>query len=173
VIFKVNNQGVIYMAIYKKSLCINRLFSYICSMGKTHKVTAGWLDNMAFETEITGHKVIIDADSSFGGQDKGPRPKPFMLASLAGCIGIDVISILKKMRVTPDLFNVQVEGQLTSEHPKHYNKMHVVYEFMGDNLPMDKLKRAIELAEDRYCGVFYTYRKALELTSEIVVKPKP
>ncbi len=137
-------------------------------MGK-EIVNTKWLGEMAFEGDIGGHKIVIDADPMVGGQDKGPRPKPFMLLALGGCTAMDVISILKKMRVQVDSFNVKVEGDLTDEHPKQFYKMHVIYEFTGKNLPMDKLKTAIELSEERYCGVSATYKKALGITSEIKV----
>jgi len=133
-------------------------------------VTTKWLSNMAFESDVNGHKILLDADSSAGGENRGPRPKPFMLLSLGGCTGMDVISILKKMRVDIDEFNVRVEGELTEEHPKHFVKIHVLYEFTGKDLPLDKLKKAVELSEERYCGVSAVYRKTMEMTSEIVVK---
>ena len=137
-------------------------------MGK-EQVKVTWLENMAFEAEVNGHKIILDADSSVGGENKGPRPKPFMLTALAGCTGMDVVSILKKMRVKPDYFNVVVDGELTEEHPKQFFKMHVIYEFKGNELPMDKLKKAVSLSEDRYCGVSAMYNKVIELTSEIKI----
>mgnify|MGYP001171172573 FL=1 len=137
-------------------------------MGK-ETITTKWLSNMAFESEVNGHKIVIDAESVVGGEDRGPRPKPFMLLSLGGCTGRDVISILKKMRVDVKEFNVRVEGELTEEHPKHFVKIHTVYEFTGKDLPMDKLKKAVELSEEKYCGVSAVYRKTMEMTSEIVV----
>jgi putative redox protein len=139
-------------------------------MGNIDTVNANWLENMVFQAEINGHQVLMDADTSFGGQDKGPRPKPFMLAALAGCAAMDVISILKKMRVVPKNFNVRVEGELTEEHPVHYKKIHVTYEFVGDGLPVDKLKRAVELSENNYCGVAHVYKQVMEVTSEITNK---
>jgi len=135
-------------------------------MGK-ETVTTKWLSNMAFEAEINGHKIVIDAVPEVGGENRGPRPKPLMLAALGGCTGMDVISILNKMRVEVDSFNVIVEGDLTEEHPKHFYKMHVIYEFTGKDLPLDKLQKAVELSEERYCGVSASYRKAMEMTSEI------
>ncbi len=132
-------------------------------------VNVEWLENMAFKSVVNGHEFIIDAVDNVGGEDRGPRPKPLMMASLAGCTGMDVISILKKMRVEPDYFNVVVEGDLTEEHPKHFYKMHVIYEFRGKDLPMEKLKKAISLSEDRYCGVSATYKHTMELTSEIKI----
>ncbi len=124
---------------------------------------------MSFKTFLNGHKIVLDANKKVGGEDKGPPPKPFMLIALGGCTGMDVISILKKMRVDVEDFHVKVEGELTEEHPKHYHKMHVIYEFKGKNLPMDKLKKAVALSEDRYCGVSATYKKVMELTSEIKI----
>ncbi|PID68361.1 MAG: osmotically inducible protein C [Flavobacteriia bacterium] len=128
-----------------------------------------WIDNMAFEGEVNGHKIIIDADEKVGGLDRGPRPKPFMLLALAGCTGMDVVSILGKMRVDFKDFKVSVDGDLTDEHPKQYHKMHVKYEFWGKDLPMDKLQKAVNLSEERYCGVSAVYQKTMPVTSEIIV----
>jgi len=132
-------------------------------------ITTKWLENMSFETEVNGHKIIIDAVPEVGGENKGPRPKPLMLSALGGCTGMDVISILRKMKVEPEDFRVIVEGDVTDEHPKQFVKMHVIYQFTGKNLPLDKLQKAVSLSEEKYCGVSATLRKALELTSEIKV----
>ena len=61
---------------------------------------------MAFEAEVNGFKLMLDAEPAVGGKNQGPRPKPLTLVSLAGCTGMDVISILKKMKVEPEYFNV-------------------------------------------------------------------
>ncbi|OFX42736.1 MAG: osmotically inducible protein C [Bacteroidetes bacterium GWA2_30_7] len=135
-----------------------------------HTVSANWLKNMSFEGDIDGHKILIDAKPEHGGENKGPTPKPFMLLALAGCTAMDVVSILGKMQVQFDDFNVSVEGELTDEFPRHYNKMHVIYEFKGKNLPLDKIQKAISLSEDKYCGVNAVYKKTIEMSSEIRVK---
>ena len=127
------------------------------------------LDKMQFQGEINGHRITLDAAASAGGEDKGPRPKPLMLLSLAGCTAMDVISILRKMRVELEDFSVEVQADQTNEHPKHYHKMHVIYSFKGKDLPMDKLKKAVNLSEERYCGVSAVYRQAVDMTSEIKV----
>jgi len=132
-------------------------------------VKVKWLENMAFSAEVNGHEIILDAAEKVGGENRGPRPKPLMLTALAGCTGMDVVSILKKMRVELDDFNVIVEGDLTEEHPKQFTQMHVIYEFTGKNLSAEKLQKAVNLSEDRYCGVSATYRKAIGLTSEIKI----
>ena len=139
-------------------------------MSTKQQVKVDWLENMAFEADVNGHKIVLDAAAEVGGEDRGPRPKPLMLTALAGCTGMDVVSILKKMRVELDGFNVVVEGDLTDEHPKQFYKMNVIYEFTGKDLPLEKLQKAVSLSEERYCGVSALYKKAIELTSEIKIK---
>ena len=131
-----------------------------------------WVDGMAFESEMDGHKIIIDADDTVGGNDRGPRPKPLMLLSLVGCTGMDVVSILKKMRVELENFKVEVEANQTEEHPKHYDEMKVIYKFWGKDLPMEKLQKAVDLSEDRYCGVSEVYKKYVKMSNEIQVNPE-
>ena len=131
-----------------------------------------WLEGMAFESEVNGHKIVLDAVESVGGKDRGPRPKPLMLLALAGCTGMDVVSILKKMRVELDDFSVEVEANLTEEHPKQYDEMKVIYKFWGKDLPMEKLEKAVNLSDERYCGVSAVYKKALNMSHEIQVNPE-
>ena len=125
-----------------------------------------WTDGMQFVGR-TGDGAAVVLDNPEGGS--GSSPMELVLMGVAGCTAMDVISILTKMRVELDDFKVKVEGDLTEEHPKHIYKMKVIYEFTGKNLPMEKLKKAINLSEERYCGVSESYRKAMELSSEIIV----
>ena len=124
---------------------------------------------MAFETEVAGHKIVMDADLESGGEDKGVRPKPLQLVALGGCTGMDVVSLLKKMRVDIDDFQMIIEGELSEEHPKHYQSIHLIYQFKGKDLPIDKLEKAVSMSEDKYCGVAALYKKAIPLTYEIKV----
>ncbi|MGQ7870233.1 OsmC family protein [Sunxiuqinia sp. sy24] len=134
-----------------------------------HVVDLSWKENMAFETVQDGHPLVIDAGAESGGNDLGFRPKKLMLTALAGCTGLDVISILKKMKVVPEAFRVIVEGDVTDEHPKKYVEMKVIYEFKGQDLPLAKLQKAVGLSEEKYCGVSAVYKDALKLSSEIRV----
>ncbi|NOX84552.1 MAG: OsmC family protein [Chlorobi bacterium] len=136
----------------------------------SEKINVTWKDEMAFETEVNGFKIILDADEKVGGKNRGPRPKPLTLVSLAGCTAMDVISILKKMRVNPDYFNVEVSGELTEEHPRYYHTINLRYIFRGDDLPMDKLQKAVNLSQERYCGVTAMLQKAAKIVHEIVVE---
>jgi len=134
------------------------------------KIELNWKQEMAFEAEVNGHQVTLDADGSVGGTDHGPRPKPLMLVALAGCTAMDVISILKKMKVTPEQFSVAVEGTLTAEHPKVYTAFHITYNFKGD-VAREKVDKAIELSQEKYCGVSAMYRQFATITHEVVINP--
>lgn len=135
-----------------------------------NKVEITWTEDMAFEANVNNHKIIIDADETVGGKDRGPRPKPLTLVSLGGCTGMDVISILTKMRVKPDYFNVEIEGELTEEHPKYYHTIRINYIFKGKDLPMEKLEKAVTLSQDRYCGVTAMLDKAAKIEHKIIIK---
>ena len=134
-----------------------------------NKVNVSWSGEMAFEAEVNDFKIKLDADEKVGGKNTGPRPKALSLVSLGGCTGMDVVSILAKMRIVPDTFDVEVTGELTEEHPKYYDKIHLVYSFKGKDLPYSKLEKAINLSQERYCGVNAMLSKAAEVTYEIRV----
>jgi len=118
-------------------------------------------------TNEDGLTVVMDAKKAAGGEDKGQTPKQLVLSGLAGCTGMDVISILEKMRVVPERFNIVVDAELTEEHPKTFKKIHIKYIVKGD-VPADKLEKAIKLSQERYCGVSEMLRKSAELTYEYV-----
>jgi len=126
------------------------------------------VSEMNFEAEVNGFKISLDADPSTGGQNKGPRPKPLILVALAGCTAMDVISILNKMKYPPEYFNVNVEADLTEEHPKTYNNIKIIYEFKYQEPDEEKVKKAIELSLNKYCGVNALLSKATNTSYEII-----
>jgi len=126
-----------------------------------------WQNNMAFEATVNGHQIIMDTDIAGGGHDQGPRPKILLLAGLGGCTGMDVVSILAKMKIIPEKFWMEISAELTDEHPKVFNQIKLVYYFKGDNLPFDKLEKAVNLSKERYCGVSAMLSKTAEIQIEI------
>lgn len=130
-------------------------------------INVKWIGDMAFEAFVDDHSIVLDSSPAVGGKNQGPRPKPLLMVSLAGCTGMDVISILKKMKVIVNGFNLQVIGDLTEEHPKHYTAVKLIYEFSGKDLPVDKLRHAIDLSLEKYCGVSATLKKTVEISYEI------
>jgi len=133
-----------------------------------HEISCAWRGDMAFAATVNGHELMLDADQAFGGKDEGPQPKPLMLVSLAGCSGMDVISILRKMREPVSWFNMRVQGELSDEHPKMYTSMKVLYEFKAsDGLKDENVRKAIDLSQERYCGVSALLKKAIPVEYEI------
>ena len=135
-----------------------------------HSIKTVWKENNTFETDIDGHNIIIDLSKEAGGNDNGPRPKQLALAAATGCTGLDVVAILRKMRVEYKSFNVRIDAELSEEHPKTYTSMKVIYEFEGENLPEQKLEKACNLSFENYCGVIALFKKAIPVTYEVIIK---
>jgi len=130
---------------------------------------AVWSGGLAFEALQDGHRFVIDGGTEFGGRDLGPRPKNLLLTALAGCTGMDVVSILGKMRITEFALEVVVRGEPGTEHPIVFTSISVEYRFRGRDLPPEKLRRAVDLSRERYCGVSAMLSKAVEISHGIVI----
>ncbi|MBL4642972.1 MAG: OsmC family protein [Flavobacteriaceae bacterium] len=139
----------------------------------TNTVTTNWKKNMQFESDNpSGHSLTMYDASADNGDAKGFGPKALMLSSLAGCSGLDIDSLLKKMRAEVDDFNIVVTGELTEEHPKFYHKVKVDYHFYGTGLKEDKITKAVNLSVDTYCGVMEMFRQFATITTEIHLHEK-
>ncbi len=133
-------------------------------------VSTKWKKGMTFESDVTGFKIVMDAKPEVGGQNQGPNPKPLLLSALTGCTGMDVASLMKKMRQDVTDFQIEASAQMTVEHPKHYDAIHLVYKFAGNNLHKAKLKKAVDLSMERYCGISYMLSQSSKLTYKIVIE---
>lgn len=133
------------------------------------EISITWKDGMTFEANSQGHTLMLDSSENTGGRNQGIRPKSLMLIALAGCTGMDVISILQKMRIKVDDFNVKVEGIESEDIPKRYLKMHILYEFWGMDLPKEKLEKAINLSQEKYCSVWAVYKDVMPVTYSILI----
>ncbi len=133
-------------------------------------VKARWLNDLAFEAEVDGHKVYMDSSLEHGGKNTGPRPKPLMMVALAGCTGMDVAAILKKMRENVEELTVEVEGDVTEKHPKRFESMKVIFRVKGKGLNRKNVEKAVNLSKTRYCGVSANYAEAFPITHEIIIE---
>ena len=129
-----------------------------------------WIGGMQFVGKTaSGHAILMDTLSKFGGENTALAPMELLLVSLAGCTGMDVVSILRKMNVKFDSLEIKVGGERVCEHPKVYKKIDLIYEIKGRNLPEDKIKHAVELSQERYCSISEMLRKTAEITYTIRV----
>ena len=122
---------------------------------------------MKYQTIGPNGASITVGSSLEGDNQKVPSPKALMLSSLAACSGIDVVSILEKMKIKLSDFKINTIGSLTQEHPKYYNKVLMEYHFYGEQLDKEKINKAVNLSITKYCGVMEMFRSFAEITTKI------
>ena len=144
-------------------------------MGELMTARATLTEGMAFAAESgSGHTVLLDAAEHGGGHDTGFRPMELLLVGLAGCTGMDVISILRKIRQPVTGYEVQVRGERASDHPMIFTGITVEHVITGHAISPEAVARAIELSETRYCGVGAMLRRASSLRHTFrIVEPEP
>jgi putative redox protein len=134
-------------------------------------ITINWNGNMSFSSLApSGHAIAMDAAAEIGGTNSGARPTELLLNAVAGCTGIDIISILHKMRLQPTAFHIEVEGKRADDHPKRFTKINIHYVLEGD-LPEAKVIRAIQLSKDKYCSVAHSLNS--EITASYAINNNP
>jgi len=134
----------------------------------THFVSSRHKSGMAFTSTIDEHTILTDTGNDNGGNNEGPGPKRLMLASLAGCTGIDVVSILNKMKVEFSELSIDTEATLTENPPKTYNHVKVTYKIKIAEENRAKMEKAVHLSEDKYCGVMAMFKTFAKVETEIV-----
>ena len=117
----------------------------------------------------SGHSVVMDGPKPAGGSDSAARPSELLLLSLAGCTGMDVISILRKKRQEVSSLEVTVRGSQEDGHPAAFRSLKVTYVVRGDNVDPEAVRRAIQLSEEKYCSVGATLKKELSVTSDFEI----
>jgi len=127
-----------------------------------------WTEKSQFKSDNpSGYEFTMFDKSQDNGDVVGFAPKALMLSSLAGCSGLDVVSLLEKMRAEVANFKIEVTAELTDEHPKFYNKVKVDYHFTDSELHPEKIQKAVNLSVTKYCGVMEMFRQFSEVEIEI------
>ena len=132
-----------------------------------HEIETQWMGEMQFNTLINGHTVVMDAPEKSGGDDIAPIPKPFVLAALSGCTGMDIIALLRKSGQAIDDLTMTVTGELSKQVPIQYVSIHVLYTFKGDSNKREAALKAVMDSQEKYCGVSNMLKKAMPVTWEI------
>lgn len=139
-------------------------------------VIVDWLGEMAFEaTPPSGLKLILDVLPDDGSQRRGPSPVEALLSSAAACSGMDVISILEKMRQKVTGYRIEIDGVRTpeGEWPRPFESIVMRHILEGENLDEGAVQRAVELSDSKYCSVVATLRRAPTISSEWRIEPLP
>ncbi len=118
------------------------------------KTITTWKKGHEFEAEHEGNKIQMD-----GSTENGHGPKALLLSAVAGCSGIDVVDILTKMKVEFSDFSIETEADQTDEHPKVFKDIHIVYHIKTAAENEDKVRKAVDLSLEKYCGVAAMLKK--------------
>ncbi len=132
-----------------------------------HTVNAVFKGGRHFSVLVNGHTIEVDATKENGGEDVGPSPKIFMLLSLAGCTGFDIVSMLQKMRVDFSDLSIKVDGELTDGEPSVYNRVVIHYSVKMKEEDRGKMEKAVKLSKEKYCGVSRMFESFAEVKFEI------
>lgn len=134
----------------------------------SHKVTTVWKEKMIFESDNpSGFSFNLGTTEENNDPNKPLRPKAAMLSALAACSGLDVVSVAEKMKTSFSDLKIEVEAELTDEHPKTYHTVNVNYHFYGSDLNEKKIKKAVDLSVEKYCGVMEMFRQFSKVTTVI------
>ncbi|WP_290696386.1 OsmC family protein [Lacinutrix sp.] len=134
----------------------------------SHKVTTVWKEKMIFESDNpNGYQFNLGKSENSNDPYKPLGPKATMLSSLAACSGLDVVSIAEKMKTEFTDFKIEVEAELTDEHPRTYHTVLVDYYFYGSALDEKKIKKVVDLSVEKYCGVMEMFRQFSKVKTQI------
>ncbi len=135
------------------------------------QAVAQWHHGLSFTgTAETGFTVNMGGSPTAGGDDDGFRPMELILVGLVGCTGMDVVSILQKMRQDVTQFSVTAEAEKAETHPRVYTHIKLIYNIHGRGIDPKSVEKAIQLSAERYCPVqaMLSASVAIETAYEIV-----
>ena len=127
------------------------------------KTVTNWKSGHAFDSFKDNSKIEIDARGGF-------NPKALLLSGLAACSAIDVVDILEKMRIPFSDFKIETEAEQTDEHPKVFKNIHINYIISTDEENREKVKHAIDLSLDKYCGVAAMLKKNSKIDYTLTIQ---
>jgi putative redox protein len=130
-----------------------------------------WIGGMQFVGKTaSGHALLMDTSSKIGGENTAPTPMELLLVALGGCTGMDVVSILQKMRVKFEDLEIEVSGERRADHPRVYKKIALRYKVKGRNLTKEKVKRAVELSQKKYCSISEMLKSTAKISYTIEIE---
>lgn len=128
-------------------------------------VDVKWEGKLAFRgVGQSGHEVVLDAKPEVGGENRGARPMEVLLIALGGCTGIDIVSILNKMRLQASRVDISMDGTRAEEHPQRFTEIRMTYAIDAPDAPLERVMRAVQLSQNRYCSVAHSLNCLISAT---------
>jgi putative redox protein len=135
------------------------LTDYKAKINPINKATLHWDRDLIFVGRTQqGYEIEFDAAVQWG-----CKPTDALLLSLAGCMGIDVVMFLRKMRVELASFKIIITGERNPDPPQYYRKIDMLLEIAGLGLDPKKVERAVSLSHEKYCSVYNSLRKDMQV----------
>lgn len=128
------------------------------------KTTTTWKTKHEFESHQEQNVIQLD-----GNKENGFSPKALLLSGLACCSGIDVVDILEKMRVEFSDLVIDAEAEQTEGHPRVFKEILVTYRIKTAKENEDKVRKAIGLSLEKYCGVSAMLKKNSPVDYKLVI----
>jgi putative redox protein len=135
------------------------LNAYKAKVAQVNKSTLTWDKDLIFIGRTNrGYEIEFDAQ-----QQWGCSPTESLLLSVAGCMGIDMVSFLKKMKCEIKSYKMDIVGERNPTPPQYYTSMELIISVKGAGLTAKKLERAIALSHEKYCSVYHSLRKDMKM----------
>jgi putative redox protein len=135
------------------------LQGYKAKINPSTKAQLTWSRDLVFTgTTPQGYELDFDADSQWG-----CKPTEALLMALGGCMAIDIVSILKKMRMDVRALRIDITGERNPEPPQYFKEVEMTLRLAGQNLDSRRIERAIALSREKYCSVYNSLRPDLGL----------
>ncbi len=122
-------------------------------------------------TNEFGTAVQIDGSESAGGEGLGLRPMELLATSLASCLSIDILLILKKMRIEPIKYEVHIQSKRKDAVPSSFESIHLTF-VVDKNDPREKIEKAIQLSLDKYCSVAASLSNEIKISFDVITPKK-
>jgi len=134
------------------------------------KTTTHWKSGFAFDSHFKNNSIALDDATASGRDDSGFSPKALLLSGLAGCTGIDVVAILDKMKAPYESIRIETEAEQTDTHPRVFKDISITYFIKIPADYEDKVKRAVDLSLEKYCGVAAMLRKHCAINAKVIIE---
>ncbi len=130
-----------------------------------------WDGEMRFVAETgKGVSVTMEPGPAHGGSGKYPTPMELVAMALGGCTGMDIVSILEKMRAGLTKLDIEIETKRREEHPRYYEEINIVYVISGEGVTEDNARKAADLSNEKYCSVGVMLRDKAKITYDVRIE---
>jgi len=128
------------------------------------KARLEWKGGLLFRGETGGRELLLD-----GNRQAACSPVEAVALSLAGCMAIDVVHILGRMRADAKAVNVAIESERAATDPKRFTHLRLRFEISGDKIKPNDVERALALSAEKYCSVYHSLRTDIEVETSYVL----